>query len=63
MIVWPVKFMMMIWAFNANESLIDYRVLEEEYQSMEHCEANKPANQITRDKVTLIFECIRKQGA
>lgn len=63
MIVWPVKFMLMLWAFNADQSLIDTRLFEEEYISIEHCESLKPGNQITRDGVTLIFECIRIQGA
>lgn len=63
MIVWPVKFMMMIYAFNADKTMIDFRLFEEEYVSMDHCLDNKPKNQITRDGVILIFECIRKQGA
>lgn len=63
MLVWPVKFMLMILAVNPDGSYNDHAIYPTEFTSIQQCEMDKPKDHLTREGITIVYRCVMQSGA
>ena len=63
MLVWPLKYLLLIIAMNPDGTYKDHSLYPTEYTSIMECERQKPKDQTARNGVILIHRCVIQQGA